>query len=236
MLCWNLSQITQRKDVPTIYFTYSRSEAEARGNMKKDFDLKSFSDERELLVQLVQTAPRRRADNIVNYLQEQTDRLQLYLKALYTARSAYQKRRQGLRIAIVGMLVFLLTLAGLVLETQYPGFFQGVLATDFSRIRPAPLALIGIGTIVGLLLFWKLVSTIYRAKLRTTAEEILESPDKLVTLASDADRQRWEFIRPKAVDALQRDGLDASLRGVWRDLRSLDKARARYTDLRQVQK
>jgi EH domain-containing protein 1 len=234
VLCWNLSQITLRKDVPTIYFTYSKSEAEARGNMKKDFDLHSFADARERLVQIVQTAPKRRADNIVNYLQEQTERMRLYLKALYNARATFRGRRTRLRLGMAGALALVLGLGGLVLETLYPGSFAKLLRPDLGDIKVAPLALVGIGSLVGLFIVVRLLAWIYKSRLRATAEQILESPDRLVALDSDAERQRWEFIRPKAIEALQRGGLDQSLRSVVRDLKALDKCRARYADLRKV--
>jgi EH domain-containing protein 1 len=234
VLCWNLSQITQRKDVPTVYFTYSRSEAEARGNTKKDFDLKAFSDERELLMRLVETAPKRRADNIVNFLQEQTDRMHLYVQTLYNARVIYRQRRNRLRASMGAILVSGLLVAGLLLETQYPGLFAAGMQADLSEVRIAPLALVGLGTIAGLLLLLRLVTVVYRHMLRSAAEQILESPDKLVQLRTDAERQRWDFIRARAVDALQHHGLDHRLRAVARDLRALEKVRERYAEMRKI--
>jgi GTPase SAR1 family protein len=235
VLCWNLSQITQRKDVPTIYFTYSKTEAEARGNMKKDFDLRSFADERGFLMQLVQTAPKRRADNIVNYLQEQTERLQMYLGALYQARASFRSRRRRLRFGLVGALLIALGLGALILETQVPGILNRLLNPDLSEVRYAPLALVGIGAVVAALAVARLLGWIYKSRLRAAAEQILESPDRLVSLDSDAERQRWEFIRSRAIAALERGGLDQSLRSVARDLKALEKSRARYADLRKIQ-
>lgn len=235
VLCWNLSQITQRKDVPTIYFTYSRTEAEARGNTKKDFDLKSFTDERQNLMQLVQTAPKRRADNIVNYLQEQTERMQLYLQALYSARAEFRGRRRRLRLGLFSAVIFGMGVGALILETQSPGFFQQLAQRDFTQVRFAPLVLVLLGILVGAALIGWLASAFYRNRMRNAASEILESPDKLVALDTDADRQRWEFIRPKAIDALQRDGLEQSLRTVARDLKLLDRCRGRYAELRKFQ-
>ncbi|OCC14421.1 hypothetical protein DBT_2150 [Dissulfuribacter thermophilus] len=59
-LCWNLSQMTGRKDMPRIYLTYSSSHA-----VQKDIDVTSWDNERDELISTIKTAPRMRLSHIL---------------------------------------------------------------------------------------------------------------------------------------------------------------------------
>ena len=117
-LCWNLSQITGRKDIPMIHLTYSphgRSHSDDRSY------LQHLENQREELKNAVLQAPCYRLDNLATFIETHGERLAHFLEALISYRKRAQKfNLKSLAIAsalslLVGAAVFVLTLVAPVL-------------------------------------------------------------------------------------------------------------------------
>jgi len=117
-LCWNLSQITGRKDIPMIHLTYS-PQAQDSGMISEDGDssyLQYLQNQREELKNAVLQAPCYRLDNLASFVETHGERLAHFLEALISYRRRARKFRLksfgiGLGISlIIGGAVFVLTL------------------------------------------------------------------------------------------------------------------------------
>lgn len=75
-LCWNLSQMTGRKDIPYVYLTYAPSVA------KSTEQLASWEGEREDLKRKILKAPGFRIYHILEDIDQQVSRLQLVCEAM----------------------------------------------------------------------------------------------------------------------------------------------------------
>jgi EH domain-containing protein 1 len=77
-LCWNLSQMTGRKDIPTIYVTYAPGEAEPSEI------LSVWREEREQLKKKIFSAPGFRVNHILQDIDRQVNELLLVCEAMCT--------------------------------------------------------------------------------------------------------------------------------------------------------
>lgn len=77
-LCWNLSQMTGRKDMPRIFVTYAPSEVEASGM------LSVWGEEREMLKKKIFSAPEFRVNHILQDIDRQAHELKLICEAMLT--------------------------------------------------------------------------------------------------------------------------------------------------------
>jgi len=87
-LCWNLSQITGRKDIPRILLTYSSD----REIEKKDSHgyLKYLKNQQEELRNTILRAPKRRVEHLVNFFEDHSQ----YLKTLLGSLFEFTKKRR----------------------------------------------------------------------------------------------------------------------------------------------
>jgi EH domain-containing protein 1 len=120
-LCWNLSQMTGRKDIPKIYTVYSDKYAPDK-KAGQEY-LSYLSNQRDALKQLVADTPEYRLDHLAAYLENHGDRLQLLMKAL----SSYQQHRRnmfGRHVGYglgLGLFIALLMFAGLAFSGGFGG-------------------------------------------------------------------------------------------------------------------
>ena len=82
-LCWNLSQMTGRKDIPRIYLTFAAQEGQVP---PPGFEI--WMNEREELKQTISSAPRMR----LNHILQEVDRVVRELGLEIEAMAAFQKR------------------------------------------------------------------------------------------------------------------------------------------------
>ena len=75
-LCWNMSQMTGRKDIPHIYLTYAPSEAEP-----SDI-LAPLAQERDQLMTKIKSAPGFRVNHILEDINKQVNELQMVCEAM----------------------------------------------------------------------------------------------------------------------------------------------------------
>jgi GTPase SAR1 family protein len=162
-LCWNLSQITGRKDIPMIRMTYSSNAAAINKNPANQPPfLPLLENQREDLKQTILQTPLRRLDHLATYLEIHGERLAHYIEALQAFALEFQSFRIkkmviGLLISLLGggLIAFtLMMLAGMadpttllsvggigagLIMTLWLAFFQKKLEQKFRTTRLADL-------------------------------------------------------------------------------------------------
>jgi EH domain-containing protein 1 len=106
-LCWNLSQITGRKDIPMIHLTYSPKDASIESAGLESSYLQYLQNQREELKNAVLQAPCYRLDNLASFVETHGERLAHFLEALISYRKRARKfRLKSFLIALGASLVF----------------------------------------------------------------------------------------------------------------------------------
>lgn len=96
-LCWNLSQITGRKDIPRILLTYSQEENNP--NPAAHEYLKYLDNQQEELRKTILKAPKKRLDHLANFLEDQGS----YLKTLVQALLEFTRRKKVFYLKSLGL-------------------------------------------------------------------------------------------------------------------------------------
>jgi len=193
-LCWNLSQITGRKDIPMIRLTYS-SQAAARSanrHIPEAGYLQYLENQREELKRAVLEAPRHRLDNQASFVELHSERLSQYLEALVGYGS--KRRKFVLKQFFMGLLPCIggaAAVLSLLLNFGLMGW------------SPPPVMLGLFGGISILFLFlWMTVFT--RMLVNRFHRKQLNHMDDLVSLDNQSRRDSWAAVRDPAVTYLQK--------------------------------
>jgi len=206
-LCWNLSQITGRKDIPMIHLTYSpRAVQESKQNFEGDSSyLKYLENQREELKKAVLEAPRHRLDYLATFVETHSERISHLLEALIN----YRRELNGFRLKqLLYGVPFCIISAGAAV-------YAGVAVGPLSGMDPQLLFSIGgIGTAI-LLLLWIILITPFTAK-RFFRNQI-KNLDSLTLLATQTRKDSWEAIRGLASQYLVKTGGKYSRWKVKRD-------------------
>ena len=184
-LCWNLSQITGRKDIPMIHLTYSPAAAEKTGRAAdpKAAYLHYLENQREELKKAVLQAPCHRLDNLASFVETHGERLCHFLEGMISYRKKARLFRvksffTGLAISLVGGaagwigLMGLPPFAGLAQELQIAG--AGLLSTLF-------------------LIFW--LALVHKYLYSRFLKKWLRQLDNLTPLPNQTRRDNWASIR-----------------------------------------
>jgi GTPase SAR1 family protein len=182
-LCWNLSQITGRKDIPMIHLTYSPQDASIHLREGESSYLQHLQNQREELKNAVLQAPCYRLDNLASFVETHGERLAHFLEALISYRKRARKfRLKSFFIALassllIGSGIFVLTflappLSGLDITAKIAGGAGGALAS------------LGI---------WSLF--VHRFLFQRFHKKSLKNLDLLTALKNQTRRDSWEVIR-----------------------------------------
>ncbi len=183
-LCWNLSQITGRKDIPMIHLTYSPKAVASPKDKQRDISyLRHLENQREALKKAVLQAPRFRLDNLAAFVETHGERLAHFLEALIS----YRKRanKSGIKtfaFATTGSLVIGATAFALSM------FAPPLSGTDMF-IKTA----IGGGIFVICLGSYAL--TLRGFFYRRFQKKTLKNINSLTSLTSQTRRDSWESVR-----------------------------------------
>ncbi len=192
-LCWNLSQMTGRKDIPPIRLTYSpHAMPTPLGELGKDLDYLHYLDNQRMeLKEAVLQAPRYRLDNLATFVETHAERLSHLLEALvsYGTRANKYRFKQVMLGLLIGLIAGGAIAAGLV--------GGGLLAPD-------PYLLGAIGGGGGLLVFVLWMSTIGRWLRRRFHREQLKQLDRLTPLRNQTRRGSWQSVRDLVYMTLKR--------------------------------
>jgi energy-coupling factor transporter ATP-binding protein EcfA2 len=195
-LCWNLSQMTGRKDIPPIRLTYSPRAAEGAedGPARRRPYLQYLENQREELRRAIQEAPRYRLDHLAAFIETHADRLSLMLGALV----GYRRRLRAFRLrSLVRALVYSLSAGALVV---------GLLTLFGVPVIGDPLMAGTVGGTATLLTAVAWGAGFHRFLFKRFQRQALATLDQLVSLESQTRRDTWQAVRPMVVDFIRRTG------------------------------
>ena len=184
-LCWNLSQITGRKDIPMIHLTYSPVAAEKSGRAEdpQAAYLHYLDNQREELKKAVLQAPCHRLDNLASFVETHGERLCHFLEGLIS----YRKKARWFRVKsfLGGVIVSLVAGAA--------GWLGLMGLTAFAGLDPV-LQISGAGMLSAIvLIFWLAVvqNYLYSGFLKKWLRQL----DNLTPLPNQTRRDSWAAIR-----------------------------------------
>lgn len=212
-LCWNLSQITGRKDIPMIHLTYSPHAANSSDEPGTCYSayLKELGNQREQLKKAIAEAPRHRLDNLATFIETHGERLSHLLEALV----AYRRKFIGFQIknALLGLMICLMGGAGLSgLMAVY-----GVLAGD-------PYLNMAVGGAIGVFLFVLWMTLLRKVFVRRFHRRTMQTLDQLTPLENQTRRDNWQAVRELVNAFLKKTG------GIY----SLSTVRQEHSAVRKV--
>jgi hypothetical protein len=218
-LCWNLSQITGRKDIPPIHLTYSpRAAAESPDSYRKNATyLPHLENQREFLKQAILQAPRHRLDHLATFVETHSERIAHFLEALV----GYRKnlRRFWVRFSMAGIAASILV--GTTVDAGL--FFSGILTSP----SPALHAAVGGGISAASLALWlTLLSKVFRARFHRRQ---LRGIDKLTVQDTQTRKDTWQAVRDVVHTYLEKTGGRYSRQEAARDLSEIQKVHEKGT-------
>jgi len=208
-LCWNLSQITGRKDIPMIHLTYSTQEASHRNENRDISYLHYLENQREELKKAVLHAPRYRLDNLAAFVETHSERLAHFLEALVT----YRKRARQFRIKTFFKSLGLGVCAGamtFLLMTVVPPLAGTDLLIKIAAAGGAAMVTLIAGTMM-----------LRRFLFNRFHKKTLKSIDSLTSLFNQTRLDSWESIRDLVAAYLHRTEGRYSLREVKREYHAI---------------
>lgn len=210
-LCWNLSQMLGRKDIPMIRMTYAEELAGA-GRGKPEY-LKHFVNQRQEVKQYIAEAPRFRLDHLAAFVELHGERLQHFLEGLLGYRRL--RRRFALRQLAIGSLIS----GALGVAVALYLLAHGVLADHLMLGGVAALVLAGGTTLWGL--------AALPAALVGFHKKLLREPVGLTDLETQSRQDTWHAVLPLVVRYLERSGGRFPALEVKKDHGTVKKAMAR---------
>ncbi|MFW5901763.1 MAG: dynamin family protein [Thermodesulfobacteriota bacterium] len=224
-LCWNLSQITGRKDIPPIHLTYSSRASQrpvAQANNGHSF-LHFLENQRKQLKDAVLQAPRHRLDNMATFVETHAERLSHFLEAILSYRQRVRKFR--FKFTFIGVLLSLAAGGAAIFGGFNLGIFGG--PTD-------PLAMTGgVGALVLFMVFWTLLPMRYIHA--AFHRNYLKNIDHLIPLETQTRRDSWQSVRDLVYTWLKKTNGRFSLSRVRHQHQEVDRVYAEGTrDIRRA--
>lgn len=211
-LCWNMSQMTGRKDIPHIYLTYSPTA------VNPDNVAEGWPQEREELVAKISKASGFRINHILEDIDRQVNEVELVAETI----NVFLKKANKLfwKFAnITTAIAVLLFLFGDVIINSILGFPESTLITAI-RTNTFTLSNLIVPAILAVATFF--LGTIGYSKIAFTQskKKAIANAKELIELNSDYRRNLWEKMEGKILENLK--GL--SVKDLWSGYgRSLNK-------------
>jgi EH domain-containing protein 1 len=184
-LCWNLSQITGRKDIPMIHLTYSTLAAakNSQGENPQATYLHYLENQREELKKAVLQAPCHRLDNLASFVETHGERLCHFLEGMIS----YRKKARLFRVKsfFTGLAVSLVGGAA--------GWLGLMTLPPFAGLDPV-LQLTGAG-FLSTVLFILWLSLVQKYFYGRFLKKWLRQLDRLTPLQNQTRRDSWASIR-----------------------------------------
>jgi EH domain-containing protein 1 len=213
-LCWNMSQMTGRKDIPHIYLTYSPHVA----NLKPV--AKDWPQEREQLIDKIKKAPSFRINHILEDIDRQVNEVQLVAQAvaefLRRANTLFWKFAN----VTVGLAIILFLFGDAFLSTflSFPDttLIASLKSGDFAPTTFAiPVVLALLTMVVGSFLY-------DRVAFRRLRKKALANAAGLVVLDNDYRRNLWQKMEFKVRQNLMGLTVNDLWRGYGRSLTKIE--------------
>lgn len=195
-LCWNLSQITGRKDIPMIHLTYSpRAAAESPKCATSDLSyLRYLENQRENLKTAVLKAPRHRLDNLATFVETHGERLSHFLEAL----SAYRTKLGVFQFKYfsAGLVGSVGIASGALFMLRSGGYLGGIEGGWLTGMAAASATV--------LLVLWTM--TIMKWARDRFHRKAIAGADDLTPIGNQTRRDSWQSIKDLVIGYLERTG------------------------------
>ena len=214
-LCWNLSQMTGRKDIPRVFLTYSESESRFSNENN------SWVNEQEELKQAVHTAPQMRLSHIFEEIDRGVREFSLQVEAFETFRNRFNTKLKGIfRVGVLGSFLAF--------------FFGDIILNMFSGIPETPLALAAFSgsvqlenlyfplagiTCVFIILFLYVQQFLYPRHVKKSLAEL----DTLVELDTTHRNDLWGRVRDSVRESITEQAKSLLMRNHSRILKKINK-------------
>lgn len=184
-LCWNLSQITGRKDIPPIRLMYSpramlRSGKRSGGDMSF---LGHLENQREELKRAILKAPKYRLDNLATFVETHGERLAHLLEALINYRRKLSRFRWKHRF--IGFCISIICGAGAVFGLMISNLLGGM----------DPRMFLGVGGGATLIVFFIWTILFMKRLVSRFHSRTLKDLDNLTPLENQTRRDSWEAVK-----------------------------------------
>ena len=198
-LCWNLSQMTGRKDIPRLYLTFAAKEGDSPPQ-----GVESWVSERDELKRAVETAPTMRINHVFQEAERGVRELDLQAEALAAFKNGFGVQAQ--KVLKGGMLLSLLVFffgdlvlklaAGFPQKTLIGSLFSGSF-DDALLVFPslAALLILAITAIV-------INNFIFPRFKKNT----LENLDTIIPFETAYKRDLWRRVRDRVSDSIENNG------------------------------
>lgn len=195
-LCWNLSQMTGRKDIPRIYVTYAAGEAEPTEI------LSVWKEERQMLKKKILSAPGFRLNHILQDIDRQVNELQIICEAM----SAFSSKGRGIlgtvmKVGLVSSLAALFfagpiiqSLIGFPEQTLISALLSGNVGLTHLTFPVTCSAFVGF-------LFWLWFT---RWSFPRLVKKSLKEKKKLVSLENEYRKNLWDKVEDRVTELLSR--------------------------------
>jgi len=212
-LCWNLSQMTGRKDIPRIYLTYAKT---PERQIPPGFEV--WEKEREDLKKTFLEAPRMRLFHMLQEVDKAVRELTLIIRAMDGFKRVFFKKLKGFgkTIGVSSLLGFLLGDLAMNLFLGFPQhpFVTSIVTGNFS-IDTLLWPIIWLLLIVGAGSFY-----FQKVSFPKLIEMYSKDPDSLLRLKSAYEKDLWHRIRSKVSDLIKKN----ARRQIWlRHNKNLEK-------------
>ncbi len=193
-LCWNMSQMTGRKDIPHIFLTYAPSLVNT-GRL-----LDGWPQEREELIEKIKRAPSFRINHILEDIDRQVNELQIVAEAVaeFLRRAGRVYWKYANITLLVSVLLFLFgdVLLNQLLSVPENTLINSIRNGQFSLLQlVVPLLLASATILIGSLSF-------RRIAFRQMQKKAAANGSDLVQLESDYRRNLWRKMGDKARENL----------------------------------
>jgi len=208
-LCWNLSQMTGRKDIPTIHLTYSMK-AMAKHSEQTGHDhgfLKHLDNQREQLKNSILEAPRHRLDHLATFVETHGERLSHMLEGLLS----YRRRRRLVSLKQYTFATVIALLAG-------AGAVGGLMALGLLGGDPLTLAMAGGGSAALVFVLWR--SFVVKFFTGRFHRRQLKNLDDLTPLENQTRRDSWQAVRAYVAEFLEKSGGTYSIKETRQNYRT----------------
>ena len=203
-LCWNLSQITGRKDIPRILLTYS-SEREKETRESHGY-LKYLKNQQEELRKTILRAPKRRVEHLVNFFEDHSQ----YLKTLLASLLEFTKRRRKFYLKH-----FIFSLGSSFL-LSFLGLYG--LKIDFTAVSSPGLYL---GLSLSVLIIFLQMTAVKKILLPSFLKKQKNNLEELSQVYYQKDRDSWNKVKQFVQLNLDHHESHLSLRDLKRELNSI---------------
>ncbi len=198
-LCWNLSQMTGRKDIPRIYLTFAAKEGDAPPQ-----GVESWISERDELKRAVETAPTMRINHVFQEAERGVRELDLQAEALAAFKNGFGLQVQkALKVGmLISLLVFWFGDLGLKLVAGFPK--TTLLGSLFSRSFDDRVLVFP--SLVALLVLALTGIVIYSFVFPRFRKKTLADLDSLIPFETAYKRDLWRRVRERVLSCIEEEG------------------------------